>query len=598
MKLKSLLLLTMIPVVTLSLIVPSYFATQQYTQEIETSVDNDLVTLASNTMDKISRIMHQRIVDINFLTSPNNIVLTGSDFSIDEKVEYLREIERASKVYTSLSIYDKNGIKIGDTRSLNLGVDESQKPFFIHAIEGEIFHDSQPVISESLEQPLIHFSGPLFDDNGDVTGVLVTRFSLTKINDIVKENVIYHKPLEVDLLSESGLIIYSNHNRKSILSDSFEDFEVFQRIKQSGLQNLHVIDQSKNDPDESAEFFIVREEGFSDYLGSNWFLVFEIHQSDLFSEIETINRNFILISGIVLAAAIIASFIIARKISSPLASLKDATNRVAAGDLTTEIHAKGQDEVRDLAKSFNQMIGSLKEVDKKKEEFVTMVSHELKTPLAPINLHVEMLLNEGLLGKLSVDQRKAVKSIYTNVKNLQELISDVLDINKLELEQLKLSKKVINLEDFVDTIIEQLRFYVQEKQITLKKDLRTSEKLYCDQKRIFQVILNLVKNAADFVPEKDGLITIRVEKNKDSMILFTVEDNGPGIPPEKQNELFKKFYQIDTSPTREHEGIGLGLVICKGLVESHGGKIWYDTEYTSGAAFKFTLPQRKEGKTR
>ena len=97
----------------------------------------------------------------------------------------------------------------------------------------------------------------------------------------------------------------------------------------------------------------------------------------------------------------------------------------------------------------------------------------------------------------------------------------------------------------------------------------------------------------DFVPDKgDGKITVRVEKNNTNNVSLTVEDNGIGIKPEKADKLFQKFYQIDTGPTRKHADTGLGLVICRGIIDVHGGKIWLDKSYRGGAAIKFTLPQR------
>jgi signal transduction histidine kinase len=127
-------------------------------------------------------------------------------------------------------------------------------------------------------------------------------------------------------------------------------------------------------------------------------------------------------------------------------------------------------------------------------------------------------------------------------------------------------------------------------------------KIRCDAQRINQVLGNLIKNSIDFVPADNGKIDVRVEYYNDpqdtnqkttkkiNKILFTVEDNGPGIPSDKIDSMFRKFYQIDTSLTRKHGGTGLGLVICKGIVESHGGNIWIERNFKGGASFKFTLP--------
>ena len=100
----------------------------------------------------------------------------------------------------------------------------------------------------------------------------------------------------------------------------------------------------------------------------------------------------------------------------------------------------------------------------------------------------------------------------------------------------------------------------------------------------------MLKNSIDFVPQDDGKLTVSAEKGQDSQAVFTVEDNGIGIPAEKIDNLFQKFYQTDTSPTRLHGGTGLGLAICKGIVEAHNGKIWVDKTRIKGTAIKFSLP--------
>jgi signal transduction histidine kinase len=106
----------------------------------------------------------------------------------------------------------------------------------------------------------------------------------------------------------------------------------------------------------------------------------------------------------------------------------------------------------------------------------------------------------------------------------------------------------------------------------------------------------MIKNSIDFVPKKGGRIIIRAEENSSDkdLITFTVEDNGTGVPAEKVDNLFKKFYQIDTTLTRRHGGTGLGLAISKGIIEAHGGTIWIDKSYNLGSSFKFTLPRNGE----
>jgi signal transduction histidine kinase len=299
----------------------------------------------------------------------------------------------------------------------------------------------------------------------------------------------------------------------------------------------------------------------------------------------------------------IITFVFTRSISRPLEILKQASVDVSNGKLNTKIvQTKSDDEIREVSESFNKMIKDIKKaqsqiqtqlkeltkIDEQKGEFAAMVSHELKTPIVPIQLYIEMFL-QGSLGTLDDKQKKVLRTIHNSVLSLNELVDDVLDVTKFELGRLHLHKKQVDLKDLLDENIKSLSILANDKKVALKLDLKTSEKIFCDPKRINQILSNLIKNSIDYVPKNIGLIKLTIEKNPESFI-FTVTDNGPGISVENHKHLFEKFYKMDTSITRKHGGTGLGLTICNGIVSSHGGKIWLDKEYTKGASFKFIIP--------
>jgi signal transduction histidine kinase len=213
------------------------------------------------------------------------------------------------------------------------------------------------------------------------------------------------------------------------------------------------------------------------------------------------------------------------------------------------------------------------------------------------------------MGELNNKQKKAVELIHKSMLKQEQLVEDVLDVFKLDMNKLSLSKKDIEIYSLVNEVVNDLKSFTIEKQIELTFDIHTRsiKTVFCDKRRIEQVFANLIKNSIDFVPGNTGKINIRAEdaqdsatgndvgdKNRSQFVTFSVEDNGIGISHENATNLFKKFYQIDTSVTRKHGGSGLGLAICKGIVEAHGGKIWIDIEYTGGAAVRFTIPSTNE----
>jgi hypothetical protein len=138
----------MISLVTAAIVVPSIIALNTFTKSLETEITEELKISALNSMDKLSRLMFERLADLRFLTYPSNTVVTNSDdnITLGEKVEYLRQIEKANKAYASISIYNASGIKIGDTRSIDIGVNDSGEPFYKNAANGTYYHDSVPPI--------------------------------------------------------------------------------------------------------------------------------------------------------------------------------------------------------------------------------------------------------------------------------------------------------------------------------------------------------------------------------------------------------------------------------------------------------------------
>jgi signal transduction histidine kinase len=198
-------------------------------------------------------------------------------------------------------------------------------------------------------------------------------------------------------------------------------------------------------------------------------------------------------------------------------------------------------------------------------------------------------------------QKNAIDAMNRSIEKLQALVEDVMDVYKLDMGKLKFSMTDTDITKLINDSISDLRPLTLNKKIDLITDLEVNGTVFCDPNRIDQVLSNLIKNSIDFVPDNgSGKIIVKVQEeeckamdNDFKMALFTVEDNGIGINPEKADKLFQKFYQIDTGPTRKHAGTGLGLVICKGIIEVHGGKIWVDRAPRTGATIKFTLPVRR-----
>jgi len=288
--------------------------------------------------------------------------------------------------------------------------------------------------------------------------------------------------------------------------------------------------------------------------------------------------------------------IVVRQSLNPLEIITRALSRVKEGIYGEKINYKSDDEIGELVNSFNIMSDTIKqktqeakETDIAKDEFLSMITHELKTPLVPIQGYVDILLGEHL-GPLTEKQKERLKIIKSSSESLLRIISDLLDAQKLELGKLVVKKENHDIKDTIEKAVESLQPRAIENKITINQHLDKKIIVPHDPERIRQVLTNLLKNSLDVVEPNSGLIEIFVEDSPKE-VKISVKDNGPGIPVENQEDLFKKFYQVDTSLTREVGGSGLGLAICKGLVEEHGGTILAESTLGTGAIFSFTLPK-------
>ncbi|HSD05100.1 MAG TPA: PAS domain-containing sensor histidine kinase, partial [Nitrosopumilaceae archaeon] len=249
-------------------------------------------------------------------------------------------------------------------------------------------------------------------------------------------------------------------------------------------------------------------------------------------------------------------------------------SNTAIRDISDIYYARKKLEENEI--QIREQYEQLKNVNKIKEEFLAMITHELKTPLVPIKGYIDMLLSEQL-GSFNETQKQKLEIIRSSTNSLLNIISDLLDAQKIELGQLRLSKNKQDVTELINATITKLKLDLEHGGIDITTELE-SVSCNCDKVRIEEVLGNLITNAIDFCPKTNGKVQIKSHLEDPKHVKITVKDNGIGIQKDKLGKIFVKFYQIDASTTREHGGTGLGLSVCKGIIESHGGKIWAESE--------------------
>ena len=315
-------------------------------------------------------------------------------------------------------------------------------------------------------------------------------------------------------------------------------------------------------------------------------LLYSAPVEDMMQRLSSLQSRMILYFLLAAVAAMVIALFFSRVLTKPLATLTRSIQRMGRGDFSVRVPVKGSSEIRRLSETFNTMSEKLEMLDTSRNQFVSNASHELKTPLATMKI-----LLEGIIYQPEMDaelRTEFLTDINREIDRLNSIISDLLTLVSVDSKAMRLKRTTFSLAQVITDTARLLQPVAERNHQELKLVINDKCEMYADCAKLTQVCYNLMENALKYTQEGGSIRVRLIRSGRDAV--FTVSDNGPGIPKEDQAHIFDRFYRVDKARSRDTGGTGLGLSIVHQMVLMHGGSISVESEEGAGSTFTVELP--------
>lgn len=288
-------------------------------------------------------------------------------------------------------------------------------------------------------------------------------------------------------------------------------------------------------------------------------------------------------AGMVLIVIII-SLPLARRLVRPIKEMAAATHDIASGKYNTRVSFSSADELGQLARDFNAMALTLEKNEKERRQWIADISHELRTPLAVLQGEIEALLDG-----IREIKPATIRSLHAETLRLKRLVDDLYQLSLSDLGALTYRKENLDLTGALKKSIESYRQEFVRKGITLKENIEEAQApVFADRERLKQLFVNILENSLRYT-DAGGLLEIGVKRSGD-FIRIEFQDSNPGVSPDEFTKLFDRFYRVEESRGRKSGGAGLGLTICKNIVDAHEGTITAHASPFGGILIRISIP--------
>lgn len=483
--------------------------------------------------------------------------------------------------------------------------DQGQNPNFLTAKSGADYFGTVKFTSPPAQAgagPTVTVASPIINREGQIISVLSGEVNLRPIQESVS-NV---------LLGNTGYL-YITDPAGSIIAHS-RNIDIGKNIKETQIVNDILGGKTRNG--------LERKDIYTGYWGErvigagnlarplNWAIIVEWPLDDAQQVVAAMVAELARFSFIALLFVFVISSFVALQLTRPISKLKEGAGLIGEGKFDYRIKLRTGDELEELGHSLNKMAESLggleelhelrlktqylaeslakeKELSKLKDQFITVASHQLLTPLSVIGWTVEGLRDPSLTREML---KEGVKAVEQSRRDLLAISQDLLTISEIGFGYRKTGGKTVSLEKLVKSAVDKFKSKIAEKKLNLEiKPLSKNTDIDADEFTLEKAVEALVDNAITYSND-GGRIEIELTSD-DSEVRFSIKDEGIGIPKDDEPLVFKEFFRAKNAVSKKNVGTGLGLFIVKTIVRGHGGKISFESEENKGATFRFTLPR-------
>jgi two-component system, OmpR family, sensor histidine kinase BaeS len=294
-------------------------------------------------------------------------------------------------------------------------------------------------------------------------------------------------------------------------------------------------------------------------------------------------RSAWVIAALAIAIAAALAVFLARAFLQPLKRVAEGTHRLAGGNYATRVEVRSTDELGRLAGDFNRLAETLERNETIRRRYMADVSHELRTPLAVLSAELEAI--EDGVRPLNAT---SLTSLRTEVSALSKLVDDLNQLALADVGALTYRKETVDVVPLVEQAVESYRERLAARGLELESDWQQAAPVYADADRLLQMFRNLLENSARYT-DPGGSVRVAVRRDADR-VAIDFDDSAPGVPPDSLTRLFERFYRVEASRSRANGGAGLGLALCRSIVDAHGGDIRADHSPLGGLRVRVTLP--------